>query len=353
MMEINQILPTISPRDAIGNEVIEIRNILRDWGYTSDIYAENIHPEIQARIYTEYEKKSSNDNILIFHYSIGSDVSNFVKRMPDKKILRYHGVAPRRCLEGINDHLTRLLVLGKEDLKYYPNITSLAVANSDYSKLELESIGFENIDVMPLLLNYTIYNTVNKQLLNNNNNNEYVTILSVGRINPQKRQDEIIKIFYYYNHLNPMSRLFLIGSYNGFEKYYQQLNNLIHKLNLKNVYLTGSVPTEDLVAYYKLADIFICMSDWESFFVPLVESMLFNLPIIAYNTAAVPYTLRNSGILVNKKNYVEIAEMINFIVEHDIFKKTILRKQRSVLKYYDRKNVIKKFKEIIENLCDE
>ena len=53
-MEIHQILPTISPGDAIGNEVIEIRDILRKWGYKSDIYAQNIHPKMNAKRYTDY-----------------------------------------------------------------------------------------------------------------------------------------------------------------------------------------------------------------------------------------------------------------------------------------------------------
>lgn len=83
-MEIHQMLPTFSPGDAIGNEVIEINTTLRKWGYNSQIYAENIHPEMDAK-YLEYDNVSSKDNVLIFHLSIGSDVSNYVKQLPDKK----------------------------------------------------------------------------------------------------------------------------------------------------------------------------------------------------------------------------------------------------------------------------
>ncbi len=65
-MEIHQILPTISPGDAIGNEVREIKSVLNKWGYKSEIYAQNIHPGIDAKNYTEYKKVSSKENILIF-----------------------------------------------------------------------------------------------------------------------------------------------------------------------------------------------------------------------------------------------------------------------------------------------
>ena len=75
-MEIHQILPTISPGDAIGNEVLLIREILKSWGYESEIFAQSIHPSINnAKFYLEHKKRSSKNNVLIYHLSIGSDVS--------------------------------------------------------------------------------------------------------------------------------------------------------------------------------------------------------------------------------------------------------------------------------------
>ena len=73
-------------------------------------------------------------------------------------------------------------------------------------------------------------------------------------------------------------------------------------------FLPDSVSFEDLISYYKISDVFLCMSEHEGFCVPLVESMFFNIPIIAYNSTAVPYTLDNSGILVKEKKYDEIAD---------------------------------------------
>lgn len=56
-MEIHQILPTISPGDAIGNEVLLIREILKNWGYESEIFAQSIHPSINnAKFYLEHKR---------------------------------------------------------------------------------------------------------------------------------------------------------------------------------------------------------------------------------------------------------------------------------------------------------
>ena len=91
------------------------------------------------------------------------------------------------------------------------------------------------------------------------------------------------------------------------------------------------------------------MSEHEGFCVPLVESMYFNIPILAYNSSAIKETLGGSGILVNKKNYLMIAELINQIIENKELKEQIIQNQKKQLNNYKLVNVEKKFLEIIEN----
>ena len=88
----------------------------------------------------------------------------------------------------------------------------------------------------------------------------------------------------------------------------------------------------DLISYYMLADVFLCMSEHEGFSVPLIESMHFGIPIIAYNSTAVPYTMSGAGILVNRKCYPEIAEMINLVVTDEKLRERIIAKQNTRLK---------------------
>ena len=350
-MEIHQILPTISPGDAIGNEVIEIRNILRKWGYKSDVYAQNIHPEMSkiAKEYTTYKKVSSKDNILIFHFSIGSEVSDFVKTLPDQKILRYHNITPHKYFIGINDYLANLLRNGRNELRSLCNTVDLALGNSEYSRLELQELGFENTGVLPIIVDFEKYDNPNHNLVERYED-DYVNILFVGQISPQKRQEDIIKTYYYYKCINPKSRLFLVGNYEVSERYYKQLQELIRKLKLKDIHITGMVDFKDMVSYYKLADIFLCMSDWESFCVPLLESMFCDIPIIAYNSTAVPYTLGKAGILIMEKNYEEIAEMINLLIEDTELRNRIIKTQNERLKEFEKMKIEKKLKKYIEDV---
>lgn len=347
-LQIHQILPSISFGDAISNEVLEIREILKEWGYESDIFAQHIHPKLAhiTKIFTEYEKYSSPENILIFHFSIGSDISKFVKTLPDKKILIYHNLTPYTYFKGINDILVQLLINGRKELAEYSTITSLALGDSEFNRKELVELGFKNTGVLPILVDLKNYEQEPDQKILNKFKDDHTNFIFVGRLSPNKKQDDVIKTFYYYNKcIDQRSRLFLVGSYNGTEKYYAYIQELVKRMNLDNVYITGQVDFKELLAYYKLADIFISMSEHEGFCVPLLESMYFGVPILAYNSTAIPYTLDNAGLLFNEKRYAEIGEFINILLKDKTLLNHIVKNQRNRLKEFNKLEIIELFKD--------
>jgi len=346
-MEIHQILPNIVKGDAIGNETLLIRDILKEWGFKSEIYAQHIQPGIDAFPYLRYKQVSSKKNILIYHYSIGSDISDFIMELSDKIILIYHNLTPEKYFWGVNDHIASLLRKGRDDLKKISKKVILALGDSEYNRQELQELGYLNTGVFPLVINFEKYSRINEEILKHYEDH-WINLLFVGRIAPNKRQDDIIKIFYYYKFTNPNSRLFLIGQYQGFERYYRKLNDIIEQLSLPDIIILDNVSDEDLNAYYSIADVFICMSEHEGFCIPLVESMFFGVPIIANNATAIPQTLGDSGILVNKEDYCIIAEIINEIIENKKLRDQIVKKEKMRLRAFERPVVEDLFKKYIE-----
>ncbi len=351
-MEIHQILPDITNGDAIGNEALLIRDILRKWGFRSDIYAQHIRSGTGAIQYENYQKRSSKNNILIYHYSIGSCLSDFIKGLPDRIVIIYHNQTPEKYFWGINDHIAELLRKGKGDLNEFSKITRLGLGDSEFNRQELQELGFPKTEVLPLIIDFEKYSRKNEKIINHYNDKK-VNLLFVGRIAPNKRPDEMLKIFYYFKHIHPNSRLFIIGSYEGFETYYHKLKELVARLSLTDVIITGKVCDQDLNSYYSLADVFLCLSEHEGFCVPLVECMYFDVPIIANNVTAIPDTLGDSGILINNKNYCEIAELIDVIINNDDLKMKIIKKQKERLKTFELDKIKRKLKvylsEVISN----
>lgn len=339
-IRINQILPSISYGDAISNHALEIKKILKSWGYESEIYAQHIHPKLKndAKVYTEY-KNSSDDNILLFHYSIGSEITDFVRSLPDKKVLIYHNITPHSYFHGINDTLVNLLKDGRSELGSLSDEVVLALGVSEYNREELEGLGFKNTGVLPIIIDFEKYARKPTQKILEKFNCGHSNILFVGRISPNKKQEDIIKTFYYYKkYIDPKARLFLVGSYEGMENYHEQLINLIKELDLNDVIITGNVDFKDLLAYYKIADVFISMSEHEGFCVPLLESMYFGILIVAYNSTAIPYTLNGSGVLFNQKRYEEVAEMMSFLIKNNKIKSRVIGRQSDRLKKFENLN---------------
>jgi glycosyltransferase involved in cell wall biosynthesis len=346
-MKIHQILPSLSPGDAIGNEVLLMRVLLRKWGYESDIFAQNIHPNTEARPYREYEWESSPDNLLIYHFSIGSEVSDFVRGLPDKKLMIYHNITPSHFFCGINENLVYLLERGREELKSLSGVFDLALADSEYSRIELGRAGYHNTGVLPLIIDFSKYGVWNQDIVDEFSD-DWTNILFVGRISPNKKHDDLLRIFYYYKRINPKARLFLPGGYDGCELYLRQLQDQARRLGLSDIYFPGKVPFRDLVSYYRVSDIFLCMSEHEGFNVPIVESMFFGLPIIAYLSSAIPYTLGDAGVLVRSKNYMEIAELVDLIQKDPGLRNRLITRQRERLKEFECERVAAQFYAIVK-----
>ena len=352
---VHQWLPGFMCGDAISNYAIALQKIIKSWGYSSEIFCPSKHISFAIRnLSIEWEKyKSYSDpkNIIIYHFSIGSDLSRAFRTIQDKKIIIYHNITPDKYFRSINAEKALVLHQGREELKQLHDAASLALADSEYNRMELEEWGYKNTGVVYPLINFNALSVKPKRSIMNRYKDDWTNILFVGRIAPNKKIENIIKVYYYYkNTVNPKSRLFIVGSWTGMEKYWDYLRALCLELDLGTVMFSGHVEQSELVAYYKLSDLFLCMSEHEGFGIPLVESMYFGIPIIAYDAAAVKYTLGDSGILVKNKDYPKIAELMEIVLKRNNLYKKVIEGQKKRLEDFSPSKIAESFKGYINNL---
>lgn len=351
MIQIHQLLPNLDYGDAISNHALEIRNILRKWGYQSNIYVQYIHPRMSKECfyYQEHKTVSTPQNIAIYHYSIGADMQSYVKKIPDKKIMVYHNITPYWFFEGLNHQLTHLLKAGRDELRNFSTIPLLSLADSEYNLQELKALGYERVGVLPIIQDFSKFCREPAPEIMSRYNDGNINIIYVSRIVPNKKYEDLIKTFYFYHkYINSKSRLILVGSYKGMEQYFIVLQNLIKKLNLGQVILTGQVDLEELIAYYRSSHIFLSLSEHEGFGVPFLEAMFFKLPIVALKSSAVPYTLGGAGVLVQEKRYEELAELIDIILKEQRLREKIIENQSARLKDFDKEKIITLLNSYIE-----
>ncbi|MBN1515319.1 glycosyltransferase family 4 protein [Candidatus Sumerlaeota bacterium] len=349
--KVHQVLPNMEYGDAISNYALLLQQTLRRLGFQSNIYAQYIHPRLRRNTIplASMSRCAADEKIIwLFHYSIVSDITRQMREMRGRVVLLYHNITPPDLSIGGENFFSSKLYAGLQDLKSFVDIPVMAVGSSAYNMKQLESVGFKRTEILPIILNYSLFDRAPDPAIMHRFNDGMVNFVTVSRIYPHKKIEDILRVFYYYQNLiNPNSRLFIIGDSKGMEWYYDQLINFHHKLNLQNVIFTGRVRFRELIAYYRLARIYLCMSEHEGFGVPLLECMYLGIPIIAYNCSAVGETLDDAGVLVNEKKCGEIAELAHLILSDQDLRTRIINKQKDRALAFQPDSLISRLQKIL------
>ena len=336
-MRIVQLLPTISYGDAVGNDALAIKKLLQEMGYETQIYAENIDrrlPRGTAVSFDQFPELSAND-VIIYHGSTGTELNDKLPGLGGRKMMIYHNITPPQFFQPYSSGAEMLTARGLAGIQRLADAMEYCVADSEFNKQDLLRMGYScPIDVCPILIPFSDYEkTPSQKVLDRYSGDGITNLLFVGRIAPNKKQENVIRAFYFYHkYYDPRSRLFLVGSWSGMELYYQRLVDYAKALGIsEHVIFTGHIPFDEILAYYHLADAFVCMSEHEGFCVPLVEAMYFRIPIVAYEAAAVPDTLGGGGVLLDGPGGAKAAERIHQIESDQELRKKIRRQQEKRL----------------------
>lgn len=351
-MRIIQMLPTIAYGDGVGNDTLALADTLKEAGYETQIYADLIDGRLgegvakQADTY-EYQE----GDIILYHLSTGSDLNYKITEYPCRRIIIYHNVTPPHYFMGYSPESEKMCAAGLRAVKYLRNKADLCLVDSAYNGQDLIAMGYEcAMEVLPILIAFDDYKKEpDKKIIRDYGDDGWVNIVFTGRVVPNKCPQDVIAAFAcYQKYIQPKSRLFLVGRYDWSQFYKYQLEEYARRLGAKEVYFTGHVRFDEILAYYHIADAFVCMSEHEGFCIPLVEAMFFDVPVIAYDSSAISDTLGGSGLLLKDKSPQVVAEAIHMVVENKELREQILEGQRERLKDFEHGKIKDKFLKIIE-----
>ncbi|HEY8241368.1 MAG TPA: glycosyltransferase family 4 protein [Kiritimatiellia bacterium] len=355
---IHQIVAGYSNGDAISNEARHLRDLFRSWGYESEIYCEakRILPELRAdsRDVQAARETIRPDDIVLLHLSIGSMVNEVFASLPCRRALLYHNVTPAEYFRGWQEEIVGSLRKGREQVQRLAGAAEVNMAVSRYNAAELEQAGYKDVRVLPLLLDRKLWDVPPSQrVLKSYAREDRIRVLFVGRCAPNKRIEDLLGCFYYLQKfVEPESRLVHVGSFSGLERYYGLLRAKVAELRLQNVVFAGSVRQEELNAYFKLADVFLCMSEHEGFCIPLLEAMHHGVPVLAYAAGAVPETLDGSGVLFTEKKFDAVAEMIARLARDKALRDPIIKRQHERVEAYMKQDLAAELKEALKPLMN-
>lgn len=334
-----QIVSSLNYGDAVGNDVMTIQKFLREKGYKTGIFTNHVHRKIPRGTAFSIGKmpKLRKNDIILYHFASEDPLTQVIKEAPCKVILRYHNVTPPRFFKGFDINAEHNTKKGLRQIKELAPYIDYGIVVSEFNKSNLREMGYTcPIDVAPILIQFDDYKKEPNQDVIDEYNDGKTNIVFVGRMAPNKKVEDVISSFAEYKKTyDKDARLFLVGNFNENDKYYQFLLKHIKKLGVQDVIFPGHIPFDEILAYYSIADIFLCMSEHEGFCVPLVEAMFFNVPIIAYDSCAVPNTLDGTGVLIKDKNWDEIAAQMNKIISDDAYRSDLLDGEKKRLQEFD------------------
>jgi glycosyltransferase involved in cell wall biosynthesis len=331
---VHQVLATLGYGDAIGHEVLGIQRALRGAGFASDIFVETADRRLEhlTTDYRDMVTRIAPDDVLIHHFSIGSRASRTAYALPGRMVLVYHNITPPEYFLGVHKDLVKLCFRGRRELTAYPSRCDLALGDSEYNRAELEALGFGATGVLPVVPDFSHLDLPPNTMTAAAFDDGWTNVLFVGRVIPNKKFEDVIGAFHVYRtRHNPRSRLLLVGSYSGFEKYFAMLQSLIARLGTPDVHFLGHVSNEELTALYDVADLFLCASEHEGFCVPLIESFHKRVPVLAFAATAVPATMDGGGVLYETKDPFHVARLMAAILDDQAIDEAVVASQDAAL----------------------
>ena len=348
---LHQMLEAALIGDATTDQAFLIQRWLRQLGFRSEIYAEHFHPGLEKSIKLASSiRLSDREPYLIYHHAIGSDAADRLISLKHPLILIYHNITPPEFFITTEPSTARQLRRGREQLALLQELTVLSLADSSYSVRELEGFCFRNTGVLPIVLAESLYQYTQDEAIMARFSGRGPYILFVGRLAPNKKQEDLIKLLYYYRRIEPEAKLILVGSPSP-TSYFQWLEEFASSLELDDaVIFTNHISQREMVTYYQIADIFVSMSEHEGFGKPLIESMYFHLPVLAYNAAAVAYTMENAGLLFQHKHFEALAEVIDLVINDLKLRQLLIHGQDQRVLDFSEAKVRDQFEGYLRNL---
>nr|WP_315475645.1 glycosyltransferase [uncultured Undibacterium sp.] len=332
---IHQFHPACLTGDGVTNGMLFTQRLLRSLGFRSEIYCEHIPLDLQRDVRHVTQLALEPDYVLLVHHSLGYENHFWLDALDVTKIMVYHNITPEQYLPEAGP-LRRLSVFGRQQLGHWAPFFLGGIGDSALNTEELHQAGFKHTQTIPLLVDLDRLRggEINLDLLASLRG--VVNLLYVGRICENKQQLALLDVLFELKSICPQPvRLILAGGISSSE-YFTQIQERIHALDLVDqVLLAGKISHTDLLTYYRAADVFVCMSQHEGFGMPLIEAMMFDVPVLAHASSGIPGTMGEGGLLLQEFDAKAMAALVQLVLTEPGVRRRIIAGQRRNLERFD------------------
>jgi glycosyltransferase involved in cell wall biosynthesis len=172
------------------------------------------------------------------------------------------------------------------------------------------------------------------------------TALFVGRLDEEKRLDEIVRALPYI--LNETdAQLAFVGKGNQ----RAELERLAGRIGVGDrVFFLGFVPDESMPQAFAAADVFAMPGVAELQSIATLEAMASGLPVVAANAMALPHLVAGNGYLYEPGDVLTLARHLGGILADDELRARLGRASRELALTHDHQTSLARFEQIYDEV---
>ncbi len=238
------------------------------------------------------------------------------------------------------------------------NRSAQVIANSSYSKDELEKMGVRKekiikINPPPNFVKHCSDEELIKKFRSKLVDGDKKIILFCGRLTERKGVEYLIKSIPEINSKN--IHLVIVGG--GRQE--SNLKKLSSSLDLEHkITFFGRAADDEMGLLHDISDVFVCPSiidshgETEALGLVIPEAMESKLPVIGTSVGGIPDMIKNeiNGILVTQKDPKAIALAIDKILNNSEFTKKIIQNSHSTVEEFLPEIIAKKYLTLFEDI---
>jgi len=246
--------------------------------------------------------------------------------------------------------------LAKVYSRWFCNISNVVIAPSLKIKKLLYSYGVKKhipihvlptgIDINKFKPSARIRSSMRKKL---KISSDKKILIHVGRIGEEKNVEFVVKAFAEIKKAYDNVLLMMVGD--GY--FLGRLKEIVDELGLKNsVLFTGTVPYEDIVAYYQASDIFVFASLTDTQGIVILEAMGCGLPIVTIKDDAFSDIITDGqeGFMIENQSVKVFAQRVSEILKNKELYENFSSLARKHVVNFSKERTAEKLEEIYNNL---
>ncbi len=339
---LHQFVPMLIANDAVGGHTLDVQRLARAAGLASKIFVDTINGEEPAEVhhFSAYADLAGPGDVLVYQLAVASPMVEMLCSRDEPLVVNYHNITPPDAFAPWDYVAVLDQTRARDELVRLATRASGGLAASHFNEAELIDAGYRHTAVLPVLLD-----------LGRNDEQvdtptmEHLTLLKkaggsdwlfVGRLAPNKGQDRLIRALYVHRKLyDPDARLHLVGREVS-PAYAEAIRRYVDVLGLAGcIEIVADLTAAELSAYYRSADVYVCLSEHEGFGAPLLEAFDASLPVVAYAAGVIPEMLGPAGMRLGSAAPTDVATAIARLLRDERLRASLIARGHERLREID------------------